>query len=77
MFNFYLFLICEDEAVAKKVQKLDLPDDKYERIMGVPRAMQDKLMKRAKAMDKQENDEKMKNGDVFTHDPVERIDTNN
>ena len=37
IFNFYLFLICEDESVAKQLSKLEMPDDKYERIMGKPR----------------------------------------
>ena len=36
-FNFYLYIICADEEDAKKVQKLEMPNDKYERYVGVPR----------------------------------------
>ena len=37
LFNYYLYVICEDESVAKRVQKLDMPDDKYKSKIGKPR----------------------------------------
>lgn len=36
-YNYYLYLVCEDESVSKKVQKLEMQDDKYERLIGRPR----------------------------------------
>lgn len=42
-YNYYLYLICEDESVSKKVQKLDMQDDKYERIFQMPRLEKMKL----------------------------------
>jgi len=64
--------------VAKQVQKLDMPDDKYERIMGKPRLQQAKLLMREKALQMQENDEnKLKDGTVFSNDPMDRMETNN
>ena len=32
-FNYYLYIICEDEAVARQVQKLDMSSDQYEKHM--------------------------------------------
>ena len=37
IFNFYLYIICGDEETAKRVQKLEMPDSKYLRMIGVPR----------------------------------------
>ena len=37
IFNFYLYIICGDEVTAKRVQKLEMPDSKYLRMIGVPR----------------------------------------
>lgn len=44
VFSFYLFMICEDESVSKQVQRLEMPDDKYERLVGRPRQPVAKLM---------------------------------
>ena len=33
-FNYYLYLICEDESLASQVQKLEMSDDKYEKYIG-------------------------------------------
>lgn len=37
LYNYYLYLICEDESVSKRVQKFEMQDDKYERMIGKPR----------------------------------------
>ena len=37
LYNFYLYIICEDEEVAEKIQKLDMLEEKYERLFGRPR----------------------------------------
>lgn len=36
-YNYYLYIICEDESLARKVQKLDMSDDLYEKHMHRPR----------------------------------------
>jgi hypothetical protein len=33
-FNYYLYIICEDESQVVCVQKLQMPDEKYEKYMG-------------------------------------------
>jgi Calcium-activated BK potassium channel alpha subunit len=37
LYNYYLYLVCENESVSKRVQKFEMPDDKYERHIGKPR----------------------------------------
>ncbi len=37
LYNYYLYIICEDEAVAKRVQKLDMPEEDYINHFGKPR----------------------------------------
>ena len=44
-FNYYLYIICEDESQAVFVQKLQMPDEKFERYMG--RNRHDKSFKTA------------------------------
>ena len=42
-YNYYLYVICEDELLASQVQKLEMNDDKYEKYMG--RSRTDKVKK--------------------------------
>ncbi len=37
IFNFYLFLICEDASIAQNVQKLEMTEEKYFNIVGAAR----------------------------------------
>ena len=46
-FNYYLYIICEDESQAVFVQKLQMPDEKFEKYMG--RNRHDKSFKTANA----------------------------
>jgi hypothetical protein len=45
MYNYYLYIICEDEAVAKQVQKLDMSAEDYERYFERPRQPESKFVK--------------------------------
>lgn len=45
-FNYYLYLIGEDESLALKVQQMEMPDEKYEKHMNRPRT--DKLTQELK-----------------------------
>jgi ribosomal protein RSM22 (predicted rRNA methylase) len=74
VFSFYLFMICEDESVAKQVQKLEMPDDKYERLVGRPRQEKAKVIK-----DKNFNfqTEEEKNLNNITLDAGDRLETMN
>ena len=37
-FNYYLYIICEDEDLASQVTQLEMPDEKYERYLGRSRS---------------------------------------
>jgi len=34
LFNYYLYIICEDGEVAEEIQKLEMQEEKYERLFG-------------------------------------------
>lgn len=36
-YNFFLYVICEDSEAAEKISKLDVPEDRYERVFGKTR----------------------------------------
>ena len=40
-FNFYLYIICEDDQVAKNIEKLIMLEERYERIFNRPRMKKD------------------------------------
>ena len=41
LFNYSLHMICDSGKIAKLVQNLDMPEEKYERIFGRPKAKKD------------------------------------
>ena len=43
IYNYYLYIICEDEAVAKQVQKLEMPEEHYLKYFSNPKQTENKV----------------------------------
>jgi hypothetical protein len=50
-FSYSLYIICEDSDVAKKIQKLEMQDEKYERLFGMHRSQKKDDLKSSKIID--------------------------
>ena len=37
LFNYFIYIICEDPEVADTIQTLEMSEEKYERLFGRPR----------------------------------------
>ena len=37
LFNYFIYIICTDPEIADSIEKLDMPEEKYERLFGRPR----------------------------------------
>lgn len=54
-FNYYLYIICEDEDLANQVTQLEMPDEKYERYLGRSRSERFPAAQAAKDQDEDGN----------------------
>lgn len=51
LFNYYLYIICEDEEVAQDIQKLEMQKEKFDRIFGCSRYSERKSEDKSKGID--------------------------